>query len=148
LRTPTFYLSEFLEANRREYYDRLLTVSEMDDWTGWCMFFLNAITVQAQTNQSRAEKILDLYQRKKSWFAEHTRSQYSLIAHDWIFGKPIFKIPDFVSSSKIPKNTAVRIVNVAREKGLLKEIVPARGRRPAILAFSELLNIAEGREVF
>ena len=39
LSRPNFYLSEFLEANRGEYYDRLLAISRDGDWTGWCAFF-------------------------------------------------------------------------------------------------------------
>ncbi len=31
---------------------------------------------------------------------------------------------------------------------MLKELQPGRGRRAAVLAFSELLNIAEERDVF
>jgi hypothetical protein len=31
---------------------------------------------------------------------------------------------------------------------MLIELLPASGRTPAILAFAELLNIAEGRDAF
>ena len=31
---PNFYVSEYLESHRDEYYDRLLAVSRDDDWTG------------------------------------------------------------------------------------------------------------------
>lgn len=44
LHEPMFYMSEYLEANRPEYYDRLLAVSRDNDWTGWCEFFLRAVT--------------------------------------------------------------------------------------------------------
>ena len=47
LREPMFYISAYLEANRDEYYDRLLAVSRDGDWTGWCAFFLGAIQQQA-----------------------------------------------------------------------------------------------------
>ena len=48
----------------------------------------------------------------------------------------------------IPHATANRTVRVVRAEGLLREIRPASGRRAAILAFAELLNIAEGRPAF
>ena len=50
LAAPTFYLSAYLEARREEYYDRLLAVSRDGDWTGWCVFFLGALTAQAESN--------------------------------------------------------------------------------------------------
>jgi len=45
---PNFYISAYFEANRDEYYDRLLRVSSNDDWTGWCIFFLTAVIEQAR----------------------------------------------------------------------------------------------------
>jgi Fic family protein len=145
---PYFYVSAYMEAHRDEYYERLLEVSRDRDWTGWLAFFLRALIEQARDNGSKAVAIIDLYQDKKSWIAETTRSQYALRALDWFFSRPIFKTSDFVSSAGIPKSTAKRIVRDATHQGLLQEIRPASGRRPAILAFSELLNIAEGRTVF
>lgn len=148
LQSPMFYLSEYLEANRQEYYDRLLAVSRDGDWTGWCWFFLEALQRQALTNEGKARKILDLYQRRKDWFVNLTHSQYAIRALDWFFSKPIFKTPDFVACADIPKPTAERIARLVKENGMLREVEPGRGRRPTVLAFSELLNIAEGRDVF
>ena len=142
---PHFYISEYLEAHRDEYYERLLSVSRDDDWTGWCAFFLTAITEQARINQSRARNILTLYDDRKEWIVEATHSQYGGRALDWMFGKPIFRASDFVDSVDIPKSTARRILRILRSRGLLREVRQASGRRSAILAFTELLNIAEGR---
>ena len=148
LHTPMFYLSEYLEGHRQEYYDRLLAVSRDDDWIGWCAFFLAALTRQAEANHAKALAILDLYRQKKDWFTELTHSQYAIRALDWFFGQPIFKAPDFMNAAGIPKPTAARIVRLAREHGLLRELKAGKGRRAAVLMFSELLNIAEGRTVF
>lgn len=148
LQSPMFYLSEYLEMNRREYYDRLLAISRDGDWTGWCRFFLEAVQHQALANENKARKILDLYQEKKDWFVELTHSQFAIRALDWFFDRPIFRTPDFVATSGIPKATANRLVRLAKENGLLRELAAASGQRAAVLAFGELLNVAEGREVF
>jgi len=148
LSSPNFYISDYLEAHRDEYYERLLAVSRDGDWTGWCHFFLTALIEQAHSNQSRALAILELYRDRKDWIVEATRSQYAVRALDWIVGRPIFKAPDFSEHSGVPKPTALRILRVLRDEGLLRELRPASGRRPAILAYSALLNIAEGREAF
>jgi hypothetical protein len=89
-----------------------------------------------------------LYQEKKDWIAEQTRSQYAVKALDWLFSRPIFKTSDFVASAGTPKPTAGRIIRVVRDNGMLRELRPSSGRRPAVLAFSDLLNIAEGHRVF
>ncbi len=148
LSAPNFYLSEYLESHRDEYYDRLLAVSRDGDWTGWCAFFLRAIIDQAGTNQAKAQAIHALYTARKDWMVEATRSQYGVRALDWFFSRPIFVASDFVSQADIPEPTAKRILRLVRDNGLLREIRASSGRRPAVLAFPELLNICEGRDAF
>ncbi len=145
LSSPNFYISAYLETNQEEYYSRLSLVSSQNDWTGWCKFFLQAITQQAIDNEARARAVLKLYDSKKSWIVDETHSQYAVQALDWFFKRPVFKTPDFINSTKIPNATATRIVRVVRDAGLLSEIQSSSGPRPAILAFTELLDIADGR---
>lgn len=148
LSRPNFYISEYLERYRGEYYERLLAVSRDDDWTGWCEFFLKALIAQAEINQNKARAILELYDERKDWITDLTRSQYAVRALDWFFVRPIFRTSDFIETADIPRPTANRILRLARNNGLLREMRAGRGRRPAVLAFSELLNIAEGAEAF
>ncbi len=49
---------------------------------------------------------------------------------------------------QIPAPTARKIIRDFRDRGMLRELVPAAGRAPATFIFSELLNIAEGRQAF
>lgn len=147
LHAPMFYLSEYLEANRQEYYDRLLAVSRDDDWTGWCRFFLEALTRQANENEAKVRQILDLYQRRKDWIVSKTHSQHAIRALDFLFGSPIFTSTHFVAGSKMPAPSARRILRILAENRLLKLLRKSKGQRPATFAFTELLNITEGRKV-
>ena len=148
LTSPDFYMSGYLEANREEYQERLSAVSRDGDWTRWCAFFLQGIREQAAENERKARAILSLYDRVKKEVVDLTRSQHSLRAVDFIFQTPIFSAPMFTQQSDIPKPTAGRILTLLRNDGLLHAIREGRGRRPGIYAFRELLNIAEGTEVF
>ena len=145
---PTLYISAFLEANRDEYCRRLRDVSKEGSWTEWCVFFLEAVRIQAEANLAKTNAILDLYNRMKPIIADLTRSQYSIHATDWIFERPIFKSSDFINETSVPKPTAQRILSVLKNEKILKTLREASGRRAAILAFGELLNIAEGHDVF
>jgi Fic family protein len=145
---PMFYISAYFEARRDAYYEQLMEVSRNNDWTGWCLFFLEAVRAQAEENLAKTRAILSLYEEKKREVPEMTRSRYAIHALDWIFGKPIFKSSDFVAASGIPAPTAQRFLSVLRKGGVLKDLIPGKGRRSAVVAFSALLNIAEGREVF
>lgn len=148
LSRPNFYLSAYFDEHRDDYYGRLLAVSRDGDWTGWCEFFLQAVIAQADANQRKAQDILALYQARKGWISDETRSQYAVRALDWMFARPIFQSSDFVASADIPRPTAIRILRVLRDGGMLRELRPSAGRRAAVLAFTELLNIAEGRDAF
>lgn len=145
LSSPSFYISEYLESHRDEYYNRLLAVSRDDDWSGWCAFFLTALTEQARANQQKIHDLLELYDELKNRIVEATHSQYSGRTLDYIFKRPVFQTTDFVNNSGIPEPTARHILRVLRDQGLLREFREARGRQPALLAFTELLNIVEER---
>ena len=82
LSSPSFYISEYLESHRDEYYDRLLAVSRDDDWTGWCVFFLTAVTEQARANQQKVHDLLTLYDELRDWFVEETPP--NSVAEPWI----------------------------------------------------------------
>ena len=148
IREPTFYISAFFERNRDEYYERLLAISRDDDWTGWCEFFLKAIIEQAGENQKKTREILTLYENKKNQVVKLTRSQYAIHALDFIFSRLIFKSTDFTETKEIPSPTAKRILVVLRDNGILTTFYESSGRRPAIYAFPELINIVEAYKAF
>lgn len=147
LASPMFYLSEYLEAHREQYYARLRGISQDGDWTGWIEFFLEAVVEQAKTNTQRVRAILALYGRMKEQVAKLTRSQHAVKVLDTMFDRPIFQSSDFVERSGIPKQTALPFLRKLKEAGVLHVLREQSGRRSAILAFRELLNCAEGRNV-
>ncbi len=152
LSQPMFYLSEYLEANRDEYYQRLSNISQEGDWNGWIVFFLKAITVQAKQNSQRVRAIMALYDDMKQRIHEITHSQYSVYLLDELFSRPIFKTTDIVTRFKqeygIHEKTTPALLRQLKEAGVLMELQAGSGRRAAVLCFPELLNLAEGREVF
>jgi Fic family protein len=147
LASPMFYVSEYLEAHRETYYAKLRGISREQDWTGWIEFFLTAIREQARTNTERVRGILDLYERMKKRIAEVTRTQHVLKVLDTLFDRPIFESSDFVTRSGISKFTALKFLRQLREAGILASLREQSGRRSGVYAFSELLNLAEGRQI-
>jgi Fic family protein len=148
LASPDFYMSGYMEMNREEYQEKLRAVSRDGKWTEWCAYFLRGVKEQAAENESKAREILDLYDQVKNQVVDLTRSQHSIRAVDFMFQTPIFTAPMFTINSEVPKPTANRMLTVLRDEGILLTIKEAKGRRPGIHAFKELLNIAEGRDVF
>lgn len=144
---PNFYMSGYLEARRDEYIERLRAISREGDWTGWSEFFLQGLIKQAHENQAKAQAIVKLHQRMQREVAERSSSRFSALAVDFLFSRPVFSSTHFVDHSQIPRESAIRIMRVLREANVLKTIREGAGRRAAVYAFPELLNIAEGTTV-
>jgi Fic family protein len=143
-----FYLSEYLEAHRSEYYDKLLAVTDNNDWQGWVEFFTQAIIIQADSNLAKAQEILSLYDELKPLFIEATRSQFAIPALDAFFNKPIINSTDFIKVSGIENRvTANGILGLLRERNLVQCIKEGGGRTPRVYALGHLLNIAEGKVI-
>ncbi len=151
LSQPMFYLSEYLERNREEYYQRLKAISADKDWNGWIAFFLKAIIKQSSDNANRVKRIMNLYDIMKQKIQDITHSQYNLRLLDSLFSKPIFRTSDLVRQLNqdygIHQKTTPALLRQLREAGVLLELRAGSGRRAAILCFPELLNVAEGQEV-
>ncbi len=147
LSQPMFYLSEYLESHRDEYYARLKAISAEGDWNGWIAFFLQAVASQAQQNSERVVAIRALYEEMKQAIQEATRSQYTVQVLDAIFDRPIFSTTDLIARTQIHKPTAMSLIRQLKTAEILQELKAGSGRRAAVLCFPRLLNIAEGRRI-
>jgi Fic family protein len=152
LSQPMFYLSEYLESHRDEYYQRLKLISAEGDWNGWIAFFLRAIAEQAVQNSKRVSAIMALYEEMKMTIHEITHSQYSIHLLDAIFSKPIFRTSDLThqltSEYGIHAKTTPGLFRQLKQAGILREIQASSGSRAATLCFPRLINLAEGKSVF
>lgn len=138
---PHFYISGFLEEHKDEYIDTMRAVSEKDDWTTWCVFFLAAVENQAVRNLEVAESIRHLYEEMKKIFSEQLASKWSMNALDFVFTNPVFRNSKFTNHSGIPGSSAARFAKILLERGLLKTLEEPSGRRPALYAFEPLMEL-------
>jgi len=143
LSLPTFYISEYLESNREQYYNALNIITSDDDWQNWIEFFLKAIIKQAQNNINKAREINNLYEEMKKRITDITHSQYQIAALDSIFCNPIFTIPSFLKDSNIPLASAKRIITILKNEGIIEVLEEASGRKPAKYVYSKLLDITK-----
>ncbi|MEQ8209407.1 MAG: Fic/DOC family N-terminal domain-containing protein [Lacipirellulaceae bacterium] len=148
LQRPMFYLSEYLAEADQEYRDRLKVITDNGDWQGWIEFFLKAIEVQAVRNNDKAKQIHDLYDSMKSQVVEATHSQYASAVLDAFFNRPVLNSGDFSKLSGIEnRGTANNLLRALTDQGVIRVLRQGSGRRPAIYAFADLINIAEGKKV-
>lgn len=149
LSRPMFYLSEYLEAHRDTYYDRLLAITDRGDWQGWLEFFVEAVTLQAESNLAKVRQIRDLYEEMRRRFVEVTHSQFAMAAVDAFFSRPVINATDFRQAAGFKNRvTANGMLRQLEAERLIFRLQDGAGASPAIYAMSQLMNITEGRTLF
>lgn len=138
---PHFYVSGYFEDNKDEYINAMREVSESGNWNGWCAFFLEAIEQQAIRNLAIAEDIRTLYEKMKQVFSNVLSSKWSMTALDFVFTNPVFRNNKFTSKSGIPPASAARFTRIMLDKGIIKTVEEASGRRPALYSFEPLMDL-------
>lgn len=140
---PSFYISRYLEHNREAYYDSLHRISAHGDWTGWVEFFLNALIEQAENNLKLVREIIALYEQKKHEITELLHTDQGIHILDMLFDTPIFRATDVHRRLGIQRQRAASYIRTLKDAGVISEIRPASGRRPALLSFDHLWSITD-----
>lgn len=144
LKLPVFYLSEYLEGNREEYYARLNAVSQEGKWQEWIEFFLNAIIIQSASNTKKAKAILELYDKMKEKIQKVTHSQYAIASLDAIFAQPIMNSTSFLKKTKIDRRgTSNTILNKLVKEKILTIAKKGTGRSPSRYIFTDLIQLVD-----
>jgi len=136
--TPMFYVSEFLESNRSDYYKYLSLVSKEKDWNSWVKFFLNAIYIQSNNNIQKIDKILSLYNQLKENIIDVPTPKNSIKVLDFLFSTPIFSAKLFTEKTDIEKRNVYRIIDFLVDKEI---VYPDNKERNKTYYFDKLLEI-------
>lgn len=91
LTKPLFYMSSYIKANREEYTDRLLAVSEEGAWEEWIQFFVSGMCDQAEEVLGRAKLLLDQYEAYQEEYESAPESVQRLIGV--LFEQPYLTVP-------------------------------------------------------
>lgn len=139
--SPSFYMSAYLEKYRDEYYARLQALSAEDDFQGWVAFFLKAMIVQANTDTEKVRQINDLYDEVKQEIGQVTGSPSAVLILDTLFSRLHFSTSQFAKQTGIAQPSYYRILKRLTDAGILRQVRPGRGSRPALYMFPRLLEI-------
>lgn len=139
--SPHFYISHYFEENKDLYINTMRNVSENDNWDDWCIFFFNAVEEQANRNLLVAEEITELYENMKIEFEEILSSKWSMRVQDFIFANPVFQNNRLAKKTGISSQNSNRFAKMLLNKGLIRVVIPAAGRRSAMYAFEPLLKL-------
>ena len=138
LSQPLFYLSDFFERHRDEYYRLLLNVSQKGDWKAWITFFLNGVRQQSEDALLTIQKLLDLQRRYRVLATGRGVPKVVKRLIDYLFGNPVVSVPALSKAWEVPFPTVQRGVNYLIEKGILREITG--GKRNRLFVADEIFN--------
>lgn len=141
--SPSLYISRYLEADRETYYGRLGRISSDGDWLGWIQYFLNVLVDQAESNLRLVRKIIELYERKKRQISELLRTDKGIYILDMLFDQPVFHAAELHNRLGIQRQRAAQYIRTLKDAGVIIELRPASGRRPALLSFEDLWQITD-----
>ncbi len=140
---PMFYISQYFENHREEYYSKLNHITLNHDWNSWINFFLDAVTHQADDNSKKAKDILNLYEEKKQEISELTRSHFIYNLVDTLFKMPIFNTTDFAETSDIPHSSLKRLLKILTDNEIITILEQGKGANPTVYLFSKLFEIVK-----
>lgn len=121
LATPMFYLSEYFELNRDEYYKRLQNISKKWEWEEWITFFLIAIEEQSKKNIAKVQEILDLYNNLKKEITDIPTPKNAIIVLDFLFSMPFFDSKEFIEKTGIENRTVFRILKFLTDQKIISD---------------------------
>lgn len=140
LPTPLLYLSAFFEAARRDYYERLLAVSDRAEWEEWLIYFLNGVATQSQDAVDRATRINSLLARWRREVAGST-SAVAVRLLDLLAENPYCMVGRVADRLEVAFTTAQRAVDRLEALSIVRQV--NRAKRDRVYCATKLLDILE-----
>lgn len=141
LSRPLLYLSAYIDARRRDYYDLLQRTRTHGAWTDWLEFFLRGIAVTARAALVQTQALLDL----RTELMKETRDVPNAdVLIDALFSNPFTTLPATTRVIGKTTPTASALINALRTRGILEEVTgKLRGRVYVVRRILAIIERAE-----
>jgi Fic family protein len=140
LKKPILYLSDFLERNRKHYYNNLMRVRDANDLSIWFKFFLTGIIETAQKGISTFDGILKLQKETDAKIQSlGSRAVNAQKVAEYLYQRPVLNAEKVKKITGISMPTSYTLIKDLEILGILKEITG--GQRSRIYEFSNYLNL-------
>ncbi len=140
LPTPLLYLSAFFEATRREYYARLLAITEEGAWEEWLAYFLRGVAEQADDALNRIQRIDELLDRWRAEVAD-TGSRLPERALGLFVENPFWSVSKLAARTAVAFTTAQRAIDRLEAAGIVHLATEAKRNR--VYVAKQILDILE-----
>ena len=142
LSQPLLYLSLYLKEHRAEYYRLLDAVRREGDWEEWIDFFLEGVTMTAQSAVDTAHLMLRVFEEDAARVADlGRRAPNALRAFDAFRRRPVRNIAAIAATTGASLPTVSRAVESLVELGIVREITGRKRERAYCYGrYLEILN--------
>lgn len=133
LKEPILYLSDFLEAHRRHYYENLMRVREKNDISQWFKFFLVGIIETANKGITTFDSILQLQKQIDTQIQTlGSRAINAQKITNYLYQKPLINAEKVSEVAGISFPSAYKLIAEMERLEILKEITGGQRSREYI----------------
>ena len=134
LSKPCFYISDYLERHRTEYYDALNRVRLNNDLVGWIKFFLTAVIETAKSGKTKFKNVTqyvkDLENNVRQ-FSGRTDNAIKIIRA--FYDRPVLTSKQLVSITRLSQPTVDALLKKMVKANILTELTGFSRNRIFIL---------------
>ncbi|MBW5290298.1 MAG: hypothetical protein Rsou_1572 [Candidatus Ruthia sp. Asou_11_S2] len=141
LSKPLLYMSAFFEANKDEYYQRLMQVRMKNDLLSWLLFFLKGVEITVKHSVGVLIETLELKESLSEKIQEKTgsRSVNNIKMFEKLFETPFVRVEDVKTELSVSATTAKNIVDDLVRVDVLNELTG--NKRNRLFAFKPYLQL-------
>ena len=146
LSEPLLYLSLFFKQHRQTYYELLDGVRHTGDWEAWLDFFLQGVAETAESAESTAQRLLQMFRDDESRIQQEIRFPASALrVHQALKEHPVVSIPSVIDRTGLSFNAAASGMRILEQLGVAREVTGQQRNR--LFAYPEYMDILyEGTE--
>lgn len=123
LSKPCFYISDYFEKHRTEYYDALNRVRINNDLCGWIKFFLRAVISTAQTGKDKFKAVTEYVREIETKALElGGRPDNILKVLRAFYDTPLLNSKQLVLITGLSKGTVENIIRKLSENNIVHEV--------------------------
>ncbi len=145
LRKPCFYISDYFETHRSEYYSSLQDTRVHNDMERWICFFLRASIATARKAKNTFNRVLHLVDEYNQYIAGKKKMHTTIgsIIRE-MYSRPIASVAMLSEMTGISIANVNSAVNMLVEDGILGEITG--GKRNRVFLLIEYMEIFTGKD--
>ena len=123
LKKPCFYISNFFEKNRIDYYDCLSRVREKNDILTWILFFLNGVISTAQDAKNKFHQVVQLVKEYENILNRSVKGSWENKSKilSAFYNEPILRVNQIIEKTNLSKATINNILKSFIENNILLE---------------------------